>query len=234
MTEHRLIEAVFEKAQVTKESLAAIFEKLMESSIHPDLQKKVNDIYAILLRQYPILYPPPSQEEIDDAANKYYQQLYSNEISIAEFLNLAKKLRSSLLKTENEIFDCMINNLFDEFRFFNKYPEKELKITGELFGALIFQNLLVGVHLFLALKHIEMALRAPKTKLFRFGWFALSQFKERLIEWPNFCNELAASEGLKEEHPEFIEWLKNNFSVKKAEETKEPSPNLPKPENPTN
>lgn len=218
----RLIESIFEKAQVTKESLTVIFEKLMESQIHSDLQKKVNEIYALLLRQYPTLYPSTSQEEIDEAANKYYQQLYSNEISILEFLNLVKRLKSSLLKHENEIFDCMINNLFDEFRFFNKYPEKELKITGELFGALIYQNLLVGVHLFLALKHIEMALRTPRTKLFRFGWFALSQFKDRLIEWPNFCNELTLSEGLKEEHPEFIESLKINSQVKKPEEVKEP------------
>ena len=224
MTDARNIEAVFEKAQVTKESLAVIFEKLLESQIHSDLQKKVTENYGVVLRQYPNLYPSASQEEIDEAANKYYQQLYSNEISIAEFLNLVKRLKSSLLKHENAIFDCMINNLFDEFRFFNKYPEKELKITGELFGALIYQNLLVGVHLFLALKHIEMALRTPKTKLFRFGWFALSQFKDKLVEWPNFCTELTTSEGLKEEHPEFIEFLKSQFQVKKPEEVKEPLP----------
>lgn len=28
----------------------------------------------------------------------------------------------------------MIHNLFDEYRFFSKYPEKELRITGILFG----------------------------------------------------------------------------------------------------
>lgn len=232
--DQRIIEAVFDKAQVTKESLTVIIEKLMEGNFSTDLQGKVQDFYRIILTQYPTLYPPSSQEEIDDAANKYYQQLYSNEISIAEFLSLVKRLKSSVLKHENEIFDCMINNLFDEFRFFNKYPEKELKITGELFGALIYQNLLVGVHLFLALKHIEMALRTPKSKLFRFGWFALSQFKDRLVEWPNFCTELSASDGLKEEHPEFIEWLKNYFNMKKPEESKESPLPAPKVDPPAN
>jgi CCR4-NOT transcription complex subunit 1 len=28
----------------------------------------------------------------------------------------------------------MIHNLFDEYRFFPKYPDKELKITAVLFG----------------------------------------------------------------------------------------------------
>jgi hypothetical protein len=28
----------------------------------------------------------------------------------------------------------MVHNLFDEYRFFPKYPEKELRITAVLFG----------------------------------------------------------------------------------------------------
>lgn len=230
--DNRIVDGIFDKAQITKESLAVIFEKLSETTFSSDTQKRIHDMYKEMLTNIPSLYPASSQEEIDEAANKYYQQLYSNEMLIPEFINLVKRLKSSALKNENDIFDCMINNLFDEFRFFSKYPEKELKITGELFGALINQNLLVGVHLFLALKHIEIALRTPKNKLFRFGWFALCQFKGRLIEWPNFCNELVLSEGLKEDKPEFIEWLKVNCNLKKPEDskeiTKEPSPDWEK------
>ena len=39
------------------------------------------------------------------------------------------------------IIGCMVHNLFDEDRFFPKYPEKEL--TAVLFGRLI-AHLLVG------------------------------------------------------------------------------------------
>lgn len=35
---------------------------------------------------------------------------------------------------EQEIFACMIQSLFDEYRFFPRYPERELKITAVLFG----------------------------------------------------------------------------------------------------
>lgn len=35
---------------------------------------------------------------------------------------------------ENLIFECMIANLFEEYRFFPKYPERQLKIAAILFG----------------------------------------------------------------------------------------------------
>jgi CCR4-NOT transcription complex subunit 1 len=46
----------------------------------------------------------------------------------------------------------MIHNLFDEYRYLFKYPEKELQITGELFGTLIEENLLKKLLLKIALK----------------------------------------------------------------------------------
>lgn len=42
----------------------------------------------------------------------------------------------------------MIRNLFDEYRFFPKYPEAELRLTGILFGSLI-QHQLVSFMYFL-------------------------------------------------------------------------------------
>lgn len=46
----------------------------------------------------------------------------------------------------------MINNLFDEYRFFHRYPERELQLTGELYGAIINNDLLAGITLGVALK----------------------------------------------------------------------------------
>lgn len=39
---------------------------------------------------------------------------------------------------EKSIFDCMIANLFEEYRFFPKYPERQLKIASILFGEWVF------------------------------------------------------------------------------------------------
>jgi hypothetical protein len=38
------------------------------------------------------------------------------------------------LGREKLIFECMIANLFEEYRFFPKYPERQLKIASILFG----------------------------------------------------------------------------------------------------
>lgn len=35
---------------------------------------------------------------------------------------------------EQAIFECMIANLFEEYKFFSKYPERQLKIAAVLFG----------------------------------------------------------------------------------------------------
>jgi CCR4-NOT transcription complex subunit 1 len=32
------------------------------------------------------------------------------------------------------IFNCMIANLFEEYKFFPKYPDKQLKLAAVLFG----------------------------------------------------------------------------------------------------
>ena len=40
---------------------------------------------------------------------------------------------------ERQLYACMVHNLFDEYRFFNKYPDKELHITALLFGGLVRQ-----------------------------------------------------------------------------------------------
>lgn len=41
---------------------------------------------------------------------------------------------SALTDREQLIFECMIANLFEEYRFFPKYPERQLKIAAVLFG----------------------------------------------------------------------------------------------------
>jgi hypothetical protein len=38
----------------------------------------------------------------------------------------------------------MISNLFEEYKFFPKYPDKQLKIAAVLFGKHIF--ILIGLH----------------------------------------------------------------------------------------
>jgi CCR4-NOT transcription complex subunit 1 len=78
---------------------------------------------------------------------------------------MLKKFKNSADPREKEIFKCMIHNLFDEYRFFERYPDKELRITGVLFGLLIQHQLVSSHTLGIALRYVLEALRKPPTNI---------------------------------------------------------------------
>lgn len=135
------------------------------------------------------VFPP----EIEDAANMYFQKIYTGQLSIADVIALLQGLKNSASAREQDIFACMIHNLFDEYRFFPKYPDKELRVTGVLFGALIQHQLVAFYPLGVALRYVLDALRQdPQSKMFKFGIIALEQFTSRLAEWPQYAEHIVA------------------------------------------
>lgn len=158
--------------------------------------------------------PSASDEDIEATANAYFQQIYTSEQSIGEVIEMLKRFKTSGNKKENDIFACMIHNLFDEYRFFSKYPEKELRITGILLGSLIQEQLVSSITLMIALRYVLEALRKPPSptdgssngsgKMFEFGMFALEQFKGRLHEWPQYCSHIVQIPHLKEGYSDLV------------------------------
>ena len=154
-----------------------------------------------------------ASEDVEEMATAYFQKIYTSEQSIGEVVEMLKRFKSSGNSKENEIFACMVHNLFDEYRFFSKYPEKELRITGILFGALIQEQLVSEVTLGIALRYVLEALRKPPSppgtttsggKMFKFGMFALEQYKRRLHEWPQYCSHIVQIPHLKEGYGELL------------------------------
>jgi len=155
-----------------------------------------------------------SADEIEEMANSYFQKIYTSEQSIGEVVEMLKRFKASSDSRENDIFACMIHNLFDEYRFFSKYPEKELRITGILFGTLIREQLVSSITLGIALRYVLEALRKPPSppgsttsssgKMFRFGMFALEQFKGRLHEWPQYCSHIVQIPHLKDGYADLV------------------------------
>ncbi len=45
-------------------------------------------------------------------------------------MELLRGFQSSTVPREQEVFACMVHSLFDEYRFFQNYPDKELHTTG--------------------------------------------------------------------------------------------------------
>jgi len=165
--------------------------------------------------------PAPStgaSDDVEEMATAYFQKIYTSEQSIGEVVEMLKRFKTSGNSKENEIFACMVHNLFDEYRFFSKYPERELRITGILFGTLIEEQLVSSITLGIALRYVLEALRKMPSppgsttssgKMFDFGMFALEQFKGRLHEWPQYCSHIVQIPHLKEGYARLVGEIEN-------------------------
>ncbi|XP_037622053.1 CCR4-NOT transcription complex subunit 1 isoform X7 [Sebastes umbrosus] len=136
-------------------------------------------------------------KEIDDEANSYFQRIYNHPphptMSVDEVLEMLQRFKDSTIKREREVFNCMLRNLFEEYRFFPQYPDKELHITACLFGGIIEKGLVTYMALGLALRYVLEALRKSYgSKMYYFGIAALDRFKNRLKDYPQYCQHLAS------------------------------------------
>ena len=148
--------------------------------------------------------------DIEEEANSHFQRIYTSEIQIEAVVEMLKAFKTSTQQREQEVFACMIHNLFDEYRFFPRYPERELLITGKLFGSLIQHQLVSSITLGIALRYVLEALRKPfRSNMFRFGMCALEEFKSRLVEWPQYCHHMLQIAHIRQSHVELIEYIQN-------------------------
>lgn len=141
---------------------------------------------------------PNVSKDIEDEANSYFQRIYNHPphptLSIDDVLDMLKRFQESPIKREREVFNCMLRNLFEEYRFFPQYPDKELHITAQLFGGIIERGLVTSyMALGLALRFVLDALRKPEgSKMYYFGIAALDRFKTRLKDYHKYCEHVRA------------------------------------------
>lgn len=148
--------------------------------------------------------------EIEDQVNACFEKLFTHEISVNDLLALLSTKRTSAEAADQNFFACLIHNLFDEYRFFPKYPENELLLTASLFGGIINEQLISNVPLSVAFRYIlESLKKTPGQKLFKFGIHALYQFQEKLGMWPEFCNYILHTPHLHQTHPELISYIRH-------------------------
>ncbi|GBN33918.1 CCR4-NOT transcription complex subunit 1 [Araneus ventricosus] len=102
----------------------------------------------------------------------------------------------------------MIKNLFEEYRFFPQYPDKELQITAQLFGGIVDQNLVSYLSLGLALRYVLESVKKPSnSKMFFFGVTAMDRFKTRLKDYPAYCQHLTTLPNFHELPQNLIEYI---------------------------
>lgn len=176
--------------------LMILHQSISAGAVPSDVNSEVKRVQAQAVQYFPSLVsmpPAPDQfaSDVEDEANRYFRSIYAENKPIAEVIEALARYKDSPVVREQEVFACMVNNLFDEYRFFPRYPDKELHITATLFGAMIHKQLITSLTLGVALRYVLDALGKPiGSKMSTFGLDALSQFMPSLPLWPHFCAEL--------------------------------------------
>ncbi|MEW5319837.1 MAG: hypothetical protein WDW38_010962 [Sanguina aurantia] len=144
----------------------------------------------------------PFAPDVEDEANRTFQSIYSETQPMSDVVTMLAAFKNSEVPREQAVFKCMIHNLFDEYRFFPRYPDRELLITAQLFGALVRHQLVSSIPLGIALRYILEALKKPSpSKMFSFGLDALRQFASTVSQWPQFCAAVVQLPHLREADP---------------------------------
>lgn len=145
---------------------------------------------------------------MEEEANSYFVRMYKGEIRIPQLIDLLLRYKSGS-RREQDVCACIITSLFDEYKFFSRYPEKELVLTSILFGGLIQHRIVQEMALGNALRYVLEACRLdPSSLLFSFGIQALRQFQTRLSEWPQYCALLLQIPHLEAACPDILGYIK--------------------------
>uniref|UniRef100_A0A1Y9H2G9 Uncharacterized protein n=1 Tax=Anopheles dirus TaxID=7168 RepID=A0A1Y9H2G9_9DIPT len=168
---------------------------------------------AINPSPFPTEMAQPVSKEVEDEANSYFQRIYNlpphPTLSIDEVLDMLQRYKDSPNRHENDVYQCMLRNLFEEYKFFPQYPDKELQTTAQLFGGMVERNLVTTyVALGLALRCVLDALKKPDgSKMYYFGITALDRFKNKLHLYPKYCEYVHTIPHFSEFPPHLIEYI---------------------------
>ena len=133
-------------------------------------------------------FPP----EVEEEANNNFAKIYHQQMDVNLLIQQLQKCKDCPANSpQNNVYLCMVQNLFDEFRYFERYPAKELRITADLFGGIVAHNVLAPNRLAHALKFVLQNLhKPPHQNLQDFAVWALGKFMHRLPDWPQYCTLL--------------------------------------------
>lgn len=195
---------------------------LQANSAHIKSQKLVDELKMLQTTsttksQSPSIKEPTNSEgntdDIETEANAYFHQMFSGQLTIDAMVQMLARYKESPEKRDQSIFECMIANLFEEYKFFPKYPDKQLKLAAVLFGSLIKHQLVTHLALGIALRGVLDSLRkSTDSKMFMFGTKALEQFIDRLVEWPQYCNHILQISHLRTTHPEMVSVIERELA----------------------
>ena len=211
------VEKVLERSQLSESKLSMIFENICQYSQNdPDLleyetKRFQSELYSKLVILFPDIHTDPTNNaEIERRANDYFQKLYRGDKQVDDLVQIMMQFRSSQNANDRETYACMVQNLFDEWKFFPKYPKKELTMTAQLFGKIIAEKKIIdGVVTDIGLKCIVEGLKR-EGKMFEFAITALEECKSSIDSETGLKNILTWLEQ-KEKKQELYEFINSRY-----------------------
>lgn len=100
-----------------------------------------------------------------EMADVGHQAIYGGQLAIPAVVDMLARFRDSATRREQQVFSCMVHNLFDEYQFFTKYPDKVLrhpacqqlhKILATMLPLVVLDAVL---HRFLPSIHMKICMR---------------------------------------------------------------------------
>jgi len=196
-----------------------------------DLRLRALQLYPRLLNLVPgsdaehgfevVAFSEETESEVDGVYRRMYDD--ADSVPVETVVTYLAAWRESADVQRQRIFACMLYTLLDEHKFFHTYPPRQLALTGQLFGALIFRHLIEGLPLTVSLRYVTESLRSPPdapASSFDFGFIALQAFQSRLAEFPDVCDAVIAIPHLHESHPHLIEFVRTTLADRDAERAK--------------
>ncbi|KAL1410914.1 CCR4-NOT core subunit cdc39 [Vanrija albida] len=144
---------------------------------------------------------------ITTQVDEMYRQMYSedNDLTLDKVIEDLKAYQKSDEHHERELFAAALHSLFDEYKFIKTYPQRELAMTGILFGAIIDYRLVKDTPAFVATRYVLDACKTPPHEPpYQFGISALSVLRASLVDFPGLCRSLLEIPALHESHPSYI------------------------------
>ncbi|CAJ0587724.1 unnamed protein product, partial [Mesorhabditis spiculigera] len=152
--------------------------------------------------------------EIQEAANAYVGRIFQlrEGAAIGDFLRRMRGFHQSKDVRENQLHECLLKILLEEFRFVHEYPREGLMMMAEMYGGLIRENSLSRPQFLDLMGKITTSLKSdPFTSMFAFGVHALHAAKERICTNQNLCYSLMKMPNFTHLPDQLTSYIKHAF-----------------------
>uniref|UniRef100_A0A0K0D404 CNOT1_TTP_bind domain-containing protein n=1 Tax=Angiostrongylus cantonensis TaxID=6313 RepID=A0A0K0D404_ANGCA len=130
-------------------------------------------------------------------------QIYNQSSLVSDLIARLKTLKTSPNSRDQkldvsvfQVLACVVKNLFEEYRFFHEYPERELRTTAEIYGGIIREGIISNLHFATAVRKVIESLQSEVgSTLWTFGIVALTACRSKLCSYPKVCSMIATHDN---------------------------------------